>query len=234
MRRICSGAVLMVGVALMMGADARQPAQARYYPPSPFFSLADADNDGKITGEELKAAFQRLRQADTNKDGVIDVAEYRVVSEAIQMVTRFKYYDKNNDGKLAPGEMRYGFERADANEDGFVSPEEYAESYKRRMAYSRMPMSERIMGMDADKDGKVSLKEFSWGERYFQRYDADKDGFISKEEAAKTPSWRTRRPGGGQQPRQDQPKAGTGSTGTPQPAPKTDEPDVEGVPKVEN
>jgi len=70
----------------------------------------DANHDGMITAEELKAEEERLRNAerqrqltllDSNHDGKTTTAEFA------QMDTeRFKSMDRNHDGQLTPDELR--------------------------------------------------------------------------------------------------------------------------------
>ena len=56
----------------------------------------------------------------------------------------------------------------------------------------RRDVWERVSAWDADKDGKVSRKEFQGPARFFDRLDADGDGFVTKAEAGKRASRRGR------------------------------------------
>jgi Ca2+-binding EF-hand superfamily protein len=70
----------------------------------------DANHDGIITADELKAEEERLRQAerqrqlsalDANHDGKTTTAEFAAMDS-----DRFKQMDRNNDGFLTPDELR--------------------------------------------------------------------------------------------------------------------------------
>ena len=71
---------------------------------------ADANHDGKITTEELTAAFERMRakrmaerlmrRFDDNGDGVLTADEIETRHKRM-----FARLDKNGDGKLDPDEM---------------------------------------------------------------------------------------------------------------------------------
>jgi len=70
----------------------------------------DADHNGVITVEELKAEEERQRTAerqrqlqalDSNHDGKTTTAEFAAMD-----TERFKRMDRNNDGQLTPDELR--------------------------------------------------------------------------------------------------------------------------------
>ncbi|MEE8104900.1 MAG: EF-hand domain-containing protein [Planctomycetota bacterium] len=59
---------------------------------------------------------------------------------------------------------------------------------------------ERLKGMDADGDGKVSKDEFQGPDRFWDRLDADSDGFVTKDEAQNMRRGNRQRGGGGGAP----------------------------------
>lgn len=93
-----------------------------------------------------------MMRYDTNKDGVVDRAEWDAGQEA-----RFKGLDKNGDGKLSPSELAPGgandrsdalFKRLDTDKDGSVSQAEFMALAARNFARC-----------DLDKDGKITTAE---------------------------------------------------------------------------
>ena len=90
---------------------------------------------------------------DTNKDGVVDRAEWDAGQDA-----RFRQLDTNNDGKLSREELA-----------GPTRNDRQAERQER--LFNRM---------DRDRDGFVSRAEFmNMADRNFERCDVDKDGRIT-------------------------------------------------------
>ncbi|MDP1753319.1 MAG: hypothetical protein Q8L22_28030 [Reyranella sp.] len=101
---------------------------------------------------------------DTNKDGIVDRAEWTAGQEA-----RFKRLDANGDGKLTQDEL---FARTPAVGNSVLPSDRQA---GRQSAY--------FQRLDADKDGVVTPIEFmAVAERNFARCDLDKDGRIDTAE----------------------------------------------------
>lgn len=154
------------------------------------FAGRDANNDGRITHEELVAYRTKLFEAaDTNKDGVLDSAEMAAhmrARMAKRIAARLAAFDKNKDGKLTldevPAPARRHFWRADANLDGVLTVEEMQKAGERRLRRRLMFVFFRV---DVDKDGKISKNEFiDAANRFFRRFDRNHDNTVTREEVA--------------------------------------------------
>src|SRR6185312_13202297 len=105
-----------------------------------------------------------LMRYDTNKDGVVDRAEWKTGQEA-----RFKQLDKNGDGKLTEEEV---FARTPAAASTVLPTDR---QNQRQSAYFQL--------LDADKDGVVTLTEFMLqADRNFARCDTDKNDRVDTAE----------------------------------------------------
>jgi Ca2+-binding EF-hand superfamily protein len=153
---------------------------------------ADANGDGKVTYEELKAVRpqvteERFKAADKNGDGVLsreDRADTDATAGGAGMLAKLKEADTNGDRKLSREEAQAAFpqaaeklfDKADRDGDGFVTPEEIQQG-----------LGEKLRQADGNGDGKLSPEEAKaafprMNDRIFQRLDRNKDGFLSKED----------------------------------------------------
>ncbi|HYX01558.1 MAG TPA: EF-hand domain-containing protein [Reyranella sp.] len=118
----------------------------------------------KPAARSSSALPRGLMRYDTNKDGVVDRAEWKAGQEA-----RFKRLDINGDGKLSQEEL---FARTPAAGNSVLPTDRQVQ---RQSSYFQL--------LDADKDGFVSLSEFMiQADRNFARCDLNKDGRIDAAE----------------------------------------------------
>ncbi|MDK9697736.1 MAG: EF-hand domain-containing protein [Siculibacillus sp.] len=108
--------------------------QGMPYPPSieQVFEMLDADHDGIVVlAEALKGVGQHFDQVDQNRDGTLDKAEFdswfgRANPEAARFF--LSLYDIDGDGKVTRAEfespVKKRFALFDRNDDGKVTPDE--------------------------------------------------------------------------------------------------------------
>jgi hypothetical protein len=130
--------------------------------------MRDLDGDGVVTRSEIETVLSRQAHQPINANGVmveptpeqIKIILNRLVADALRP-------DANNDGKLTFDEMAA----------------EPVELGRRAVWYGRQQMVP--MGLDADKDGTVTIQEYDQAiDRIIAELDINKDGLISGDEAA--------------------------------------------------
>lgn len=113
------------------------------------FEMMDADNDSKLSLEEVKGPFRDdFTKVDTNSDGFLTKEELEKVPKPERSTPRgremFKDLDTDKDGKIAlseaKGRLKDNFSKVDANSDGYVTKEELEKVPKQRG--DRKPMKQ--------------------------------------------------------------------------------------------
>jgi Ca2+-binding EF-hand superfamily protein len=150
------------------------------------FRVADWNNDGRLSGDEIRVgaspARRRYDEMDQNGDGIITRAEWRGTAQAFDLA------DWNNDGRLSGDEVRVGadqpfdrpnvamrFAEMDQNRDGVITRSEWrgkAQSFDQH---------------DWNSDGRLSGEEvrisarprYEWTETVFRRLDRNRDNYLS-------------------------------------------------------
>jgi Ca2+-binding EF-hand superfamily protein len=179
-------------------------SQAEFKGSKERFARLDANHDGAITKEEAIHAFQghvrramriaRLRMMDANHDGVISASEFK------GPVTLFVRLDVNHDGQISRAEMIAPARQA-------ANAQRVAQTANPTVAAPKAPVvtttktvtpvpvqaaakattpavlgrwANRILALDADKDGKVCKAEYIKGiEARFNYLDQGKKGYIT-------------------------------------------------------
>jgi Ca2+-binding EF-hand superfamily protein len=158
-------------------ADAGKP-----YPASVWFARADANHDGKLTKDELRADFARFfNELDQNHDGVIDGLE-------------LQRYEQQVAPEVLPrlAQVQGGFpgERGEKGERRLAEPPRGRNGavYDGAPAYSLLNVAEPVASADADFDGKITLQEFqAAADRRFDQLDKDRAGYLTLDTLPQTP-----------------------------------------------
>lgn len=168
------------------------------------FELIDADHDGKIFIEEVRAFSEETE--DLRKSTEVGFAAVAVNDQGKGL---FGLFDTNGDGMLSPRELKRLpklLAQYDHNKDGGIAPNEVPKSYV--MSFQQgltqgmaqpIPMfvaapirSDRrrkedgpvwFRKMDRNGDGDVSRREFLGTDEDFRKIDTDGDGLIDANEA---------------------------------------------------
>jgi Ca2+-binding EF-hand superfamily protein len=163
----------------------------------------DANHDGKVTKDEMRAEFQRrFADADINADGKVDDADLPPLMRGRGVIqgTGFamgrgphgmmgglgflRQADANHDGVVTKEEVDAfadrTFARWDRNNDGVIDQAD-REQLRREMMDYRVQRTAHLMG--AGPDGRVTREQFmARAEQRFARLDANGDGTISRDE----------------------------------------------------
>ncbi|MFZ5746220.1 MAG: EF-hand domain-containing protein [Pseudomonadota bacterium] len=214
-------ATLLAGAAVAQDAPPT-PAPGGPMGPGMMMRLADANKDGVITRAELLAhADARFAKLDANKDGKLSPDELkaarpgggkpgkrkgaRMAGPGDEMAARmFKMLDTDGDGQVSLAEHRAMAEKqftmVDANKDGKIDQSEMQAMRDRRGAPPGDPMrpggpdgprgrggpmEHRAMldRVDANHDGVITREEMvAAAEARFAKLDANHDGKIDESE----------------------------------------------------
>ncbi|MBY0420903.1 MAG: hypothetical protein K2Q06_01280 [Parvularculaceae bacterium] len=123
-------ALAAAAVALSAAASAEDHEQGPVRDPGVMFDRHDKNGDGFITREELGERGDRLfAEADANKDGKLSRDELRAFHEARRAEHEKRVFpDANGDGAVTRDEWAKGagqrFDELDANKDGKLTPDE--------------------------------------------------------------------------------------------------------------
>ncbi|MEM6487729.1 MAG: EF-hand domain-containing protein [Pseudomonadota bacterium] len=98
------------------------------------FALADADEDGRLTQQEIDMAeAARFAEMDRNGDGAVDVDELVAFAERQRAARRIARLDLNEDGVLQPNELAHqpiALDAFDLDGDGAVTRTELRRAHR--------------------------------------------------------------------------------------------------------
>jgi Ca2+-binding EF-hand superfamily protein len=161
------------------------------------FKAFDANGDGQVTKDEIKArhaAFKDARKAiraaaDTDKDKARETLRAGGAYMLPGAGKMFDRADTDKNGTLSEAEVLAAaetiFQRRDTNKDGAIDVADIRSGGKgkwhgKKSEERAQRMLERV---DTDKDGKISQAEMlAYATASFERFDADKNGEVSKAE----------------------------------------------------
>jgi hypothetical protein len=128
-----------------------------------------------IAGQTMAASHSTttfINEQDTNKDGVVTLAEFDA-----ERAAHFKVMDADSNGTLSEAEYVGEYEtRLNIQLESITDAEKKKEQYQRQMRQAKV----RFGVLDKDKDAKMTFAEFqASGHAMFNRHDADKDSTIT-------------------------------------------------------
>lgn len=161
------------------------------------FKTFDADGNGQVTKDEIKARHNAFKDARKAVRDAAD-ADKATAREALQAAGPFmlpgagKMFDRadtDKNGTLSEAEVLVSaekiFERRDSNKDGALDTAD-ARPMKGKGHHGKggEQRAERMLKrLDTNSDGKVSQDEMLAGAtQTFERFDADKNGEVTKAE----------------------------------------------------
>ncbi|MGE3803488.1 MAG: hypothetical protein AB7K24_02315, partial [Gemmataceae bacterium] len=149
-------------------------------------TLADRDNNGKLSKQELTAWLDVQEQ----------IAKGQVLLTILDHGSGlFELLDANQDGGLSPRELRTAWERIKSTgcvRDGQLDQDRLPRQLIATISHGhpRLPISKAFhagpdwfRAMDKNGDGDISRREFSGPAALFDKLDADQDGLIDGQEA---------------------------------------------------
>jgi hypothetical protein len=167
--------LLMSGlIALSVGGV----AMAQQAPRGP--GAADTDGDSRVSQAEfVTAAMQRFDSGDANRDGTITAEEMRAGMEARRAERRsemFARMDTNGDGSISRAEFDARPQRGDGDaERGDRRGGHGGRGHGGRGGHGRG-------GGEMDADGVTRAEAQARAEARFDRMDRDDDGFLTQED----------------------------------------------------
>ena len=170
-KTLLAGAFAVLTLAAAGGVAVAQQAQ----PQTPRAMRADADGDGRISQVEFVGRrVQRLTAADADRDGSVAPEEMRAASQARKAQradARFQRLDVNSDGAISRAEF-------DAPRAARTEARPHRAARPDRMHRGAGRMAHRGQRMEAR--GPIAIAEVQGkAEQAFTRLDADQDGFIT-------------------------------------------------------
>ena len=169
------------------------------YPVAAWFAQADANHDGRLTREEMRAdALAFFRELDANHDGVIDGSEVANYEDALApeilphierlhaeegLDQRLTYGDPRNTGRRRTGDNR-------SSGLGGGAPQRSANTEPTQGAalFSLINEPEPVSAADTEFNGRITPAEFiAAADRRFDILDTKQKGYLTLADLPKTP-----------------------------------------------
>ncbi len=195
-----------LAAALMMGtfawAQSDKATKAGHKGPG-MMQQADANKDGKVTFEELKAVRpkmtpERFKQLDTNSDGALDKADRPQGRPGGGLLALIKEADANKDDKATLDEVKAvrpkmteeRFKAMDHDKDGALTKADMPKDAPATAGKPDHKPGGKMKEADVNNDGKVSFDELkavrpNLTQEEFKKLDKDGDGAITKADRKK-------------------------------------------------
>jgi Ca2+-binding EF-hand superfamily protein len=151
-------------------------------------SAFDRNRDGRIERWEWDGTWQAFNQRDANGDGVLSGDELLAVGTSGVQDGRFSRLDINGDGRIDRSEWDgtvAEFNRLDSNRNNLLESREV-------IGVSANAAAPSFNSLDRNRDGRITIEEWNWNRRSFDRQDTDGDGAITRAEFTGVPAPRQR------------------------------------------
>merc|ERR1712038_379350 len=126
------------------------------------FKLFDADGDGVITSEELRALIEKVGGAMSEEEAVALIHKAdKDGNKGIDQSEFAELWNALHGGGEAEAKIREEFTKLDSDKSGFISKDEMLAVISGSFTGDKQAEAERCVAeLDVDKDGRVSYPEF--------------------------------------------------------------------------
>ena len=159
--------------------DAKQTAAV-----DTWFVDYDRNHDGKLTVEEFSLGKSYFAALDLDRNGVLTPDEAKQALAAKEKGAKsfdWSKMDRDSDGYITVREWTGTPEEFDAHD---LDRDRVLSRYDRDLAREQKRAQNRLAAYDADKDGKVSQKEWPADVSTFRQRDRNRDGLLDVDELA--------------------------------------------------